>query len=149
MAMNLGTTGVKSDINVTPFVDIVLVLLIIFMVVTPMLSRAHDLAVPPKSEAQTQTEEAIADQLIISVKGPDTNPKVFLNRDEVPNGKDGVQKMIEDLMKGRREKVVFFQAENELGYQYVVDVIDAIKAGGAEKIALITDETLDVTQGGQ
>jgi len=149
MAMNLGTTGVKSDINVTPLVDIVLVLLIIFMVVTPMLSRAHDLAVPPKSEPQTQTEAAITDQLIISVKGPDTNPKVFLNRDEVPTGKDGVQKMIEDLMKGRREKVVFFQAENELGYQYVVDVIDAIKAGGAEKIALITDETLDVTQGGQ
>jgi len=149
MAMNLGTTGVKSDINVTPFVDIVLVLLIIFMVVTPMLSRAHDLAVPPKSEAQTQTEAQVSDQLIISVKGPDTNPKVFLNRDEVPTGKDGVQKMIEDLMKGRREKVVFFQAENELGYQYVVDVIDAIKAGGAEKIALITDETLDVTQGGQ
>jgi len=149
MAMNLGTTGVKSDINVTPFVDIVLVLLIIFMVVTPMLSRAHDLAVPPKSEAQTLPDAVIADQLIISVKGPDTNPKVFLNRDEVPTGKDGVQKMIEDLMKGRREKVVFFQAENELGYQYVVDVIDAIKAGGAEKIALITDESLDVTQGGQ
>jgi biopolymer transport protein ExbD len=149
MAMNLGTTGVKSDINVTPFVDIVLVLLIIFMVVTPMLSRAHDLAVPPKSEAQTQTEAATAEQLIISVKGPDTNPRVFLNRDEVPNGKDGVQKMIGDLMKGRREKVVFFQAENEIGYQYVIDVIDAIKAGGTEKIALITDETLDVTQGGQ
>jgi len=149
MAMNLGTTGVKSDINVTPFVDIVLVLLIIFMVVTPMLSRAHDLAVPPKSEAQTQTEVETSEQLIISVKGPDTSPKVFLNRDEVPNGKDGVEKMIGDLMKGRREKVVFFQSENEIGYQYVVDVIDAIKAGGAEKIALITDESLDVTQGGQ
>ena len=148
MSMNLGTTGVKSDINVTPFVDIVLVLLIIFMVVTPMLSRAHDLSVPPKSEAQTLPDTIIADQLIISVKGPDTNPKVFLNRDEVPNGKDGVQKMIEDLMKGRREKVVFFQSENEIGYQYVIDVIDAIKAGGAEKIALITDESLDVTQGG-
>jgi len=51
-------------------------------------------------------------------------------------------------MKGRREKVVFFQSENEIGYQYVIDVIDAIKAGGAEKIALITDESLDMTQGG-
>jgi biopolymer transport protein ExbD len=149
MAMNLGTTGVKSDINVTPFVDIVLVLLIIFMVVTPMLSRAHDLAVPPKAETADPVELQAAEQLIISVRGPDTAPRVFLNRDEVPNGKDGVQKMIEDLMKGRREKVVFFQAENEIGYQYVIDVIDAIKAGGTEKIALITDESLDVTQGGQ
>src|SRR6185295_13080539 len=101
MAMKLGSAGVKSDINVTPFVDIVLVLLIIFMVVTPMLSRALDISVPPKSDA-APVEAVTADQLIISVKGPDTNPKVFLNRDEVPGGKDGVQKMIEDLMKGRR-----------------------------------------------
>src|SRR5258706_8528374 len=103
MAMNAGGgAGLNSDINVTPFVDIVLVLLIIFMVVTPMLSRAHDLSVPPKTPDNTVVDTVITDQLIISVKGPDTNPKVFLNRDEVPNGKDGVQKMIEDLMKGRR-----------------------------------------------
>src|SRR5881397_1224802 len=100
MAMQLGSSGVKSDINVTPFVDIVLVLLIIFMVVTPMLSRALDISVPPKSDA-TPVAEVTADQLIISVKGPDTDPKVFLNRDEIPGGKDGVQKMIEGLMKGR------------------------------------------------
>lgn len=148
MAMQLGTTGVKSDINVTPFVDIVLVLLIIFMVVTPMLSRALNLSVPPKSDA-TPSSEVTADQLIISVKGPGTNPKVYLNRDEIIGAKDGVKKTIEDLMKGRREKVVFFQAENELPYQYVVDVMDQIRAGGAEKIGLITDESLDVTQGAQ
>src|SRR5262245_49757607 len=102
MAMQLGSAGVKSDINVTPFVDIVLVLLIIFMVVTPMLSRALDISVPPKSDAPAQPQELTADQLIISVKGPDTDPKVFLNRDEIPGGKDGVEKMIEGLMKGRR-----------------------------------------------
>src|SRR5215475_632765 len=124
MAMKLGASGVKSDINVTPFVDIVLVLLIIFMVVTPMLSRALDISVPPKSDAQPVTELP-ADQLIVSVKGPDTSPKVFLNRDEIPGGKDGVKKMIEDLLKNRRaaDKVVFFQADNGLNYQYVVDVM--------------------------
>ena len=150
MAMKLGSAGVKSDINVTPFVDIVLVLLIIFMVVTPMLSRALDVSVPPKSDVIQPTEQT-ADQLIISVKGPDTNPKVFLNRDEVPGGKEGVQKMIEDLMKGRRgsERVVFFQADNDLNYQYVVEIMDEIRAGGADKIGLITDESLDVTTGAQ
>ena len=150
MAMKLGSAGVKSDINVTPFVDIVLVLLIIFMVVTPMLSRALDISVPPKNET-AQPMEQTADQLIISVKGPDTSPKVFLNRDEIPGGKDGVKKTIEDLMKGRRgnERVVFFQADNELNYQYVVEVMDEIRAGGADKIGLITDESMDVTTGAQ
>jgi biopolymer transport protein ExbD len=145
MAMQLGSSGVKSDINVTPFVDIVLVLLIIFMVVTPLLSRALDLSVPPKSEAESDPT-IIADQLILSIKGPPESPKIFLNRDELPGGKDGVQDRIAELMKGRREKVVFFQADNELPYQYVVDIMDAIRGGGAEKIGLITDESLDVTQ---
>jgi len=144
MAMQLGSGGVKSDINVTPFVDIVLVLLIIFMVVTPMLSRALDVAVPPKTESTAPTDPT--EQLIISVKGPDSPPKVYLNREEITGGLDGVKARIEELMKGRREKIVFFQADNDLVYQDVVNVMDKIREGGAE-LGLITDENLDVTTG--
>jgi biopolymer transport protein ExbD len=50
-----------------------------------------------------------------------------------------------ELMKGRREKVVFFQAANELPYQFVIQVMDAIRGGGAEKIGLITDENLGLS----
>ena len=147
MAMQLGSSGVKSDINVTPFVDIVLVLLIIFMVVTPMLSRALDVAVPPKDPTTAPPPDP-TEQLIISVKGPDNPPKVFLNREEIPGGLDGVRDRVTELMKGRREKVVFFQADADLNYQDVVNVLDRIKEGGAQ-IGLITDENLDVTQAGQ
>ena len=146
MAMQLGSSGVKSDINVTPFVDIVLVLLIIFMVVTPMLSRALDVAVPPKTDAPTPVDPT--EQLIISVKGPESPPKVFLNREEISGGLDGVRDRVAELMKGRREKIVFFQADNDLVYQDVVNVMDKIREGGAD-IGLITDENLDVTQGAQ
>jgi biopolymer transport protein ExbD len=146
MAMQLGSSGVKSDINVTPFVDIVLVLLIIFMVVTPMLSRALDVAVPPKTESTVPPDPT--EQLIISVKGPDNPPKVYLNREEISGGLDGVRDRVAELMKGRREKIVFFQADNDLVYQDVVNVMDKIREGGAE-IGLITDENLDVTQGAQ
>jgi len=146
MAMQLGSSGVKSDINVTPFVDIVLVLLIIFMVVTPMLSRALDVAVPPKTESNVPPDPT--EQLIISVKGPDNPPKVYLNREELSGGLDGVRDRIAELMKGRREKIVFFQADNDLVYQDVVNVMDKIREGGAD-IGLITDENLDVTQGAQ
>ncbi len=145
MAMQLGGRGVKSDINVTPFVDIVLVLPIIFMVVTPLLSRALDVAVPPKNEASAP-EVTATDQLILTVKGPDTSPHIFLNREEITSGVDGVKDRIAELMKGRREKVVFFQADNELPYAYIVQVMDAIRGGNAEKIGLITDENLDVSQ---
>ena len=147
MAMQLGGSGVKSDINVTPFVDIVLVLLIIFMVVTPLLSRTLDLAVPPKSQ-ETATDVVVSDQLILTVKGPDTSPHIFLNREEIQGGPDGVKQRIEELMKNRRDKVVFFQADSDLPYSYVIQVLDNIRGGGAEKIGLITDEHLDVSQVG-
>ena|SRR5437773_10237753 len=147
MAMSLGGSGVKSDINVTPFVDIVLVLLIIFMVVTPMLSRALDVAVPPKSQA-TAAQEVTADQLILTVKGPPESPKIFLNQEEVVGGTDALQGRIEELMKGRKDKIVFFQADNDLPYQTVVDVMDRMRGGGVDKIGLITDENLNVTAPG-
>jgi biopolymer transport protein ExbD len=141
MSMQLGTSSVKSDINVTPFVDIVLVLLIIFMVVTPLLSRVLDIAVPPKSDVEA-AQEVIAEQIILTVQGPETAPKILVNNVELPGGVDAVQDEIAGLMKGRKDKVVFFQAANELPYQYVVQVMDKIRGGGAEKIGLITDETL-------
>jgi len=144
MAMQTGTSGVNSDINVTPFVDICLVLLIIFMVVTPMLSRTLDLSVPPKSDA-APTDVVTADQLILTVKGPAEAPRVLLNREEIAGALDGVQTRMEELMKGRREKVVFFQADNDVSYDYVVKVLDAMRGGNVEKIGLVTDESLDAT----
>jgi biopolymer transport protein ExbD len=140
--MKLGGAGVKSDINITPFVDIVLVLLIIFMVVTPMLSRTLDLSVPPKAVAESAPQAQLLEQLILTVRGPDSSPRVFLNKEQILGAPESVKGRIEELMVGRREKVVFFQAENEVPYEYAVKVIDMIRGGGAEKIGLITDETM-------
>ena len=144
MGMTAGTSGVNSDINVTPFVDICLVLLIIFMVVTPLMSRTLDVSVPPKSDA-SPTDVVTGDQLILTIKGPAESPKVLLNREEIAGALDGVQTRMEELMKGRREKVVFFQADNEVPYDYVVKVLDAMRGGNVEKIGLVTDENLDAT----
>jgi biopolymer transport protein ExbD len=147
MAMKSGTSGINSDINVTPFVDICLVLLIIFMVVTPLLSRTLDVSVPPKSEAEA-VDTVMADQMILTIKGPAESPSLLLNREEVVGGLDGLRERMAELMKGRREKIVFFQADNEISYDYVVKVIDEMKGGGVEKIGLVTDEALDATGAG-
>jgi biopolymer transport protein ExbD len=141
MAMKTGTSGVNSDINVTPFVDICLVLLIIFMVVTPLLSRTLDVSVPPKSEATT--EPPIGEQLILTIKGPVESPRILLNREEIVGGLEGLRDRMTELMKGRREKVVFFQSDNEISYDFVVKVMDEMRGGGVEKIGLVTDENLD------
>jgi biopolymer transport protein ExbD len=146
--MQVGGSGVKSDINITPFVDIVLVLLIIFMVVTPMLSRTLDLSVPPKADAVAAPTEPL-EQLILTVRGPENSPRVFLNQEEILGAPGAVEGRIKELMAGRREKVVFFQAENEVPYDYVIEIIDGIRGGGAKKIGLITDEAMtDISLGG-
>ncbi|HET8947617.1 MAG TPA: biopolymer transporter ExbD [Candidatus Polarisedimenticolia bacterium] len=147
MGMAVGGKGVNSQPNVTPFVDICLVLLVIFMVITPLLSRTLDVAVPPKDPNQQPQEMDPTDTFILTVKGPADSPRVLLNREEIVGALDGVQTRMEELMKGRREKVVFFQADNEVPYDYVVQVMDAMRGGGVEKIGLITDDTLDATGG--
>lgn len=137
-----GKGGLNSNPNVTPFVDICLVLLVIFMVITPLLSRTLDVSVPPKSEQEQQIVDP-TEQLILTVKGPAESPRVLLNREEIVGALEGVQTRMEELMKGRREKVVFFQADNEVPYDYVIQVMDAMRGGNVEKIGLITDENLD------
>ena len=137
-----GKGGLNSSPNVTPFVDICLVLLVIFMVITPLLSRTLDVSVPPKNENPDQPVD-LTEQLILTVKGPADSPRVLLNREEIVGALDGVQTRMEELMKGRREKVVFFQADNEVPYDYVIKVMDAMRGGNVEKIGMITDETLD------
>jgi biopolymer transport protein ExbD len=149
MAMQLGTSGVKSDINVTPFVDIVLVLLIIFMVVTPMLSKSLDLSVPPKAVAEEVTDVLAAEQLILTIKGPDYSPRLFLNQEEIVGGPQVIGDRVAEIMKGRRDKVVFFQAENEVPYQFVVNVLDAARGAGVKTLGMITDEHLMTTATGE
>lgn len=138
-----GKGGLNSQPNVTPFVDICLVLLVIFMVITPLLSRTLDVSVPPKNPDETPQPQDPTEQLILTVKGPADSPRVMLNREEIIGALDGVQTRMEELMKGRREKVVFFQADNEVPYDYVIHVMDAMRGGNVEKIGLITDENLD------
>jgi len=149
MGMATGGKGLNSSPNVTPFVDICLVLLVIFMVITPLLSRTLDVAVPPKDPNQQDTPPPTDEQLILTIKGPADSPRVLLNREEIVGALEGVQTRMEELMKNRRasEKVVFFTADNEVPYDYVIHVMDAMRAGGVDKIGLITDESLDATGG--
>ena len=141
MAMNLGGSTVKSDINVTPLVDVVLVLLIIFMVVTPMLQKGFDMEIPPEVQVGP-IPDSEKFQLILTIRGDN---RLYLNKQEVEraNLEDEVSKAI----VGHKDKLMFVQADGGLDYEYVVKLVDICRGAGIETVALITKENLDLSEG--
>src|SRR5262245_12201241 len=135
MAMATGKKGhLNADINVTPLVDVVLVLLIIFMVLTPLLQLGYDVNVPPKKTALASEVQSKM-QLIVTQVEPN---KVYLNREQVD-----IQQLplrLTDILKNRNDKTVFYSADDELNYGSVMLTMDIIRSSGAEKIGIITEK---------
>jgi biopolymer transport protein ExbD len=136
--MALGGSGkVNADINVTPLVDVVLVLLIIFMIVSPMLTSGYELDVPQKMENIDIPEEILQDQLIVTYT---KEGHLFINKDSV--SKEALEQTLGNILTGRSKKTVFFAAARDLNYGEVVTAMDDIRSAGAEAIGLVTDDRL-------
>ena len=133
MAMNLGGGGgVKSDINVTPLVDVMLVLLIIMMIVAPLLQQGVSVKLPTatntaeKPETQGQTVVAIT-----------ADKRYFVNAVQVQQADMG--KRINDLLDKAKEKVVIIKADEDVEYGAVMEAMDTLRAAGIEDMGLITE----------
>src|SRR5215212_6990774 len=129
MAFTAGT-GVKSEINITPLVDVVLVLLIIFMVATPILQMGLDVEVPPKVEMTAPPPDTEQNQLVITVK----RDGVYLNTQKMADVK-ALRDMVAKQMVARpaEERVVFINSEDNLSFDRAVQAMDAAREGGAQK----------------
>jgi biopolymer transport protein TolR len=125
-----GRNSVKSEINVTPLVDVVLVLLIIFLVTMPILMRELDLEVPRKSEDIVELESQDS-QVVVDVA---MDGSLKLNGADI--GKFDLAEKVRDSLKNRREKIVFVGFADDLKYGEAVSVMDLVKGAGAEKVAL-------------
>jgi biopolymer transport protein ExbD len=126
------TGGVRSDINITPLVDVVLVLLIIFMVATPMLLKDLDLTVPEKADVQVATPTT-ANQVVVSLT---KEGQVQINREPIAQSQLGEK--IHDLMAPRSEKLVFFDVDDEANYGEAMHVMDVCRGAGAKTLGIMT-----------
>jgi biopolymer transport protein TolR len=133
--MQVGGGGtVKSEINVTPLVDVVLVLLIIFMVITPVVQMGYLVRVPPKAPANLPPS-AVNDQIVLRLL-PDN--RVMINKDEVPMDQFPVR--IHDIMHGNTSKMVFFSGSRDVDYDTTMRFLDSARASGVKNIGIIVEE---------
>lgn len=144
MSMDLGGAkgGVKSDINVTPLVDVMLVLLIIMMLIAPMLQQGVSVKLPTatntvdKPEVQGQTVIAIAKD-----KG------VYLNAKQIREGDLGTK--VTELLENSKDKIVLIKADEEVEYGAVMAAMDQLRQAGIEDIGLITERRKGEGAGGK
>ena len=127
-----GAGDYKSDINITPLVDVVLVLLIIFMVITPLLQMGYDVKVPPK--AQVNEPQSSIDQVIVSLTPQN---QIYLNKQQVTIQQ--LNQQLGDILKNRRDKTVFFSGDDGSNYGDVIHTMDVVRNAGAKNIGIVLE----------
>src|SRR5687767_14780044 len=133
--MQVGGSGsVKSDINVTPLVDVVLVLLIIFMVITPVVQMGYLAKVPPKAPANLPPS-AVPDQIILRLYSGD---RVMINKEEL--SMEQFPGRIREIMRGNTSKMVFFAGGRDVDYEATMKFLDLARNSGARNIGIIVED---------
>jgi len=133
MSVGGGTGGPKADINMTPMIDVLLVLIIIFMVITPLTPKGLEALVPqpPPPNAKPNTSDQRTVVIVI-----DKDHKMQINSEPVTE--DRLQGRLEDIFKTRAERVVFVKGDPSLDFQWVAKAIDIAHGAGIDKVGLMT-----------
>jgi biopolymer transport protein ExbD len=144
MSMDVGGAkgGVKADINVTPLVDVMLVLLIIMMLVAPMLQQGVPITLPQASN--TVDKPDTQDQTVLAIS---RDSGYYLNAKPVPESE--MVTRLTELLENKKEKIVIIRADGEAPYSAVMTAMDQLRAAGIEDIGLITERKKADGAGGQ
>jgi biopolymer transport protein TolR len=142
MAMNLGSKGgVKSDINVTPLVDVMLVLLIIMMIIAPMLQKGVDVRLPTASNTQDKPETQ--DQTVVAVTADGR-----MHLDAIPYSDADMPQRIQEKLESKKEKVVYLKADQDASYGRVMAAFDVLRKAQVENIGLIAERKVKAGESG-
>lgn len=134
MGMDVGnTSGSLSTPNVVPLIDILLVLIIIFMVITPLTPKGLDTLVPQPNKDSPPNQELENKTVVVQVLA---NGKVKINNEDVTW--DGLGPRMEQIFKERAEKVAFVKGDNDVMFMEVARAIDIMRGAGIDKVGLIT-----------
>ena len=126
-----GGGGPKSDINVTPYIDILLVLLIIFMVTAPMLTQGVDVNLPKAGAKALRSDE---ERLVLTV---DANSRIFIGKQPVEFNR--LSPVLKQIVSQRADRQVYFRADRSVPYGFVVKVIAEVRNSGIEKLGMVTE----------
>jgi len=129
-----------SDINVTPMVDVMLVVLIIFMVITPMLSKSIPVDKAITRNPVTMPEADKEDAVIVAVT---RDGQVFLSPGLQKTNVSELAPKVKDLLQGRPSKMVYINADARAKYGTVEEVVDNLRAGSVDEVGLLTEQVLD------
>jgi biopolymer transport protein ExbD len=135
MAIGKKTMAVNSNINVTPMVDVMLVLLIIFMVITPMLQKGVSVDLAKTNNPVQMPDADKEDALLVAVT---RDGKVFFGSDQI--APDQLTNKIKDKLANRTDKRVFVRADARAKYGTVTEVVDNVRSAGVDQLGLLTDQ---------
>jgi len=141
MGASLGGGGKKSgstpNINITPLVDVVLVVLIIFMIVTPMVTKTFWLNLPPKNDEKDVTPPSDNKPLVMTV---DKAGVIRMNTTVI--AKNEIKERVPRMLAAKDQKVLYFDAANDTSYAAAIEAMDLSRSAGVKSIAILTESVM-------
>jgi biopolymer transport protein ExbD len=138
MAKKTTTLGTVSDINVTPMVDVMLVLLIIFMVITPMLQKGVSVEMAKATNTRDMQDADKEDAVVLAVS---RDGKIYLGSDHIEP--DAITTTVKDRLANKLDKTVYVKSDQSAKYGVVVSVVDNVRAAGVDSLGLLTEKRVE------
>ena len=133
MAMSMGSGGgPKSDINMTPMIDVLLVLIIIFMVITPLTPKGLEALIPQPPPPNQKQDQADDRTVVVTIN---KDHSMLINTDPIAEAALG--KRLEDVFRTRAERIMFVKGDPDIEYRWVAEVIDIAHGAGVDKVGLM------------